>query len=258
MPSNNDIRGTMLTVIQEQTHRTPNGDMQSGSVLHEVARRLKFAHDNAKEQAILTQFHELFRTGYIAWGYNIGNPNPPFFHLTEQGRRTLDQLSRDPGNPTGYLNHLDSKGTMNAVARSYIEEAVHCYVAGLYKSSAVMVGGAAESIILELCDELKAKLSAIGRNISSDLGGRQIKRVLNGLKKVFDDEKKNFDHNLRDEYESYWHAFTQQIRASRNEAGHPSSVDPITTETIHASLLIFPELLRLATTLRNWVRDSLL
>ena len=102
------------------------------------------------EQALLTQFQEFFRTGYLAWGYNISNPEPPFFHLTEQGRKTLAQLSRDPGNPAGYLRRIDAIDSINPISRSYLEEALRCYVADLYKAGAVMIGGAAESLIIEL------------------------------------------------------------------------------------------------------------
>ncbi len=43
----------------------------------------------------------------------------------------------------------------------------------------------------------------------------------------------------------------------RNEAGHPSSIDPVTPDTVHASLLVFPELARLAKGLTDWVSNSL-
>ena len=36
------------------------------------------------------------------------------------------------------------------------------------------------------------------------------------------------------------------IRMTRNDAGHPSSVDPITREAIHGALLTFPEQARLS------------
>jgi hypothetical protein len=34
-------------------------------------------------------------------GVNLSNPNPPFFHFTERGRRALERLSRDPEIPPG-------------------------------------------------------------------------------------------------------------------------------------------------------------
>jgi hypothetical protein len=76
-------------------------------------------------------------------GYNLSNPDPPFFHLTEQGRKTLAQLSGDPGNPAGYLKRIDAIGSINPIVRSYLDGALRCYVADLYKAGAVMIGGSA-------------------------------------------------------------------------------------------------------------------
>ena len=62
--------------------------------------------------------------------------------------------------------------------------------------------------------------------------------------------------DLRERFSSFWSAFTGQLRISRNEAGHPKSVDPVTRDVVHSSLLIFPELARLARDLDIWVQSS--
>jgi hypothetical protein len=253
-----DIRAVLLGVIHKRDpRRILNTNLQSSSILEESARTLGFTNDREKEQALLTQYNELFRTGYLSWGLNLSNPNPPFFHLTEQGRRTLTQLSRDPGNPAGYLQHVYSIATVNPIAKSYLEEGVECYIGALYKASAVMVGAAAESIVLELRDGVEAKLASLGRSGPRGLKDRRVKAILDGLKSFFDGHKSNFKNSLRDEYEGYWSAFTQQIRAARNDAGHPASVDPISPQTIHGALLIFPEVLRLSNSLKHWVENDL-
>jgi hypothetical protein len=33
------------------------------------------------QQAILTCWHDLFREGTLSWGYDLDNPDPPFFHI---------------------------------------------------------------------------------------------------------------------------------------------------------------------------------
>jgi hypothetical protein len=194
----NDVRGVLLTVIQAQTPRDRKSNLQSSSVLRAAAAQLSANRDHVLEQAILTQFHKLFRTGYLAWGHNINNPDPPFFHLTEQGLRTLAQLSRDPGNPTGYLSHVQAVASLGPVTRSYLHEAVRCYVADLHKSSAVMVGGAAESVVLEVRDEIAGKMSVLGRSPNRDVSGWRMKRILDGIKAFFDAEKRNFPTSLRE------------------------------------------------------------
>ncbi len=248
-----DIRATLLKVIEERQPRGPTDSaLQTNGVLQETAIRIETSRDISLEQALLTQWHELFRTGYLAWGHNLNNTDPPFFHLTSKGRQALAQLSRDPANPDGYLRHLYSIANLSPITKSYLEEGLRCYVASLYKSSAVMIGAAAESIILELRDSVISKHASI-----SNLKDWRVKRVLNGLKSFFDSQKSNLPNSLWEEYEAYWSAFTQQIRATRNEAGHPTNVDPVTAEAVHAGLLIFPELCQLANRLDAWLKNEI-
>jgi hypothetical protein len=51
-------------------------------------------------------------------------------------------------------------------------------------------------------------------------------------------------------------AFTHQIRTAGNDAGHPVSVDPVTPDEVHASLLIFPQLAALASQLKDWITSD--
>ena len=253
-----DIRGILLTVISEQTPKgADSGSLQSGGVLQETAKRIGAFHNRELEQALLSQLHDLFRTGYLAWGFNISNPNPPFFHVTSAGQRLLEQLTRDPGNPASYRAHLYSIASVNDVAKSYLEEAVDCYASGLYKASAVMVGAAAESLILELRDSLVAKLQTMVTKPPKDIEDWRVKRVLDAMHGFFSSQKSNLPSELRNEFEAYWAAFAQQIRAVRNEVGHPSSVAPVTSDTVHASLLILPELAKLQNKLVRWVTNDL-
>ena len=223
--ANPDIRVAMLSVIDRLAKGGGRGSMQSGSVLNETAQILGVSHP-MHQQAILTLFGELFRTGYLAWGLDFSNPNPPFFHLTEQGRKTLAQLSSDPGNPAGYLLRIDSVGTINPIAKSYLEEALNCFIADLNKAAAVMVGGASESLVIELRDAVVAKQGQLGKVVPKDLKDWRPLKILSGLKNVFDQYAASLPKTLKEEYESYWPAFTQQIRSARNDAGHPCKHRP--------------------------------
>jgi hypothetical protein len=182
-----------------------SSNLQSGTVLREASVELGIRGNHVLEQALLTQFHELFRTGYLAWGVDLSNPDPRFFHLTEQGLKTLAQLSADPGNPRGYLSRLDAIAAVNPIARSYLEEGLHCYVADHYKASAVMIGAAAESVVLELRDAVVARLQALDQDIPRELLDWRIGRILHGLKSIFD-RKLGPSQSLKSEYEAYWSA----------------------------------------------------
>ena len=136
---------------------------------------------------------------------------------------------------------------------SYLTEGLQCYVDGLFKASAVMVGCAAEGVILQLRDSTVAKLNSLGRAIPSNLNDWRIKTVSDALRAFFAGQSGAFSRELRESFEAYWAAFAGQIRTTRNDAGHPVSIDPVTPDTVHASLLILPELVKLANSLSAWV-----
>jgi len=248
-----NLRQVLLEVIERHSQR--GAGFQSKTVLQEVAEQLNIMDNLEMQQVLLTYWQDLFRTGHIAWGYNIDNINPPFCHLTEHGRKALENLSRDPLNPDGYLAYIRTNFTINQIAESYLNEAIRVYNADCYKASAVMIGAATESIILEIRDSIVTELNNSGQSVPSNLRDWRIKRVLDAIKNILNAQINNMPNSLRDSFSSYWSAFTQQIRAARNEAGHPSSIEPISLDTVHASLLIFPELCHLANDLNDWINN---
>ncbi len=252
------IREVLLTEIKVQEPTGYSGPtLQQTTVLDAVARKLGANQNPELERAILTQWSELFRTGLLAWGLNLSNPNSPFFHLTERGRQALQNVTRDPSNPAGYLKHLASVATLQPISMSYLVEGLDCYVAGLFKASAVMVGAAAEGVILDLRDVTVQKLNLLSKPVPRSMTDWKIKTVSDSLRNFFEGQSAQITRELRDSFEAYWSAFAQQIRTTRNDAGHPLSVDPVTSDTVHASLLIFPELARLANDLSRWVSTDL-
>jgi hypothetical protein len=66
------------------------GYAQRRPVLDQVASDLgggRFAHaplDLDMQQAILTCWHDLFREGSLSWGYDLDNPDFPFFHIPDR------------------------------------------------------------------------------------------------------------------------------------------------------------------------------
>ncbi len=158
------IREALLSAITANEPIGPNDNrptLQQVSVLETAARTLGIRQNPDLERALLTQWNELFRTGLVAWGISLSNPNPPFFHLTERGRQALTNASRDPSNPAGYIRHLSDMATLDSIATSYLREGLDCYVDGHFKSSAVMVGCAAERVILCLRDVIVQRLHAL-------------------------------------------------------------------------------------------------
>lgn len=248
------LRRTVLEVVRELGGRG-DSHLQSGSVLEEATRRLGI-RGIEQEQALLDFFGDLFRIGYLAWGFNLANPNPPFCHITDRGRVALASLSRDPSNPDGYLANLRAMGRLNPVSESYIREALATYSASCFKAAAVMVGAASEGVVLGLRGAFGARLDALGQTRPPDLDDWRFKRILDSIENLLVAKKGAMPRPLFEAFESYWPAFTQQIRVARNAAGHPTSIDPVEEHTVQASLLIFPELVKLATELETWISAS--
>lgn len=249
------MKQVLFEVIEEFSKKGP-GFFQSGSILHESANRLGILRNQSQEQALLTLWNDLFRQGLLSWGYDLSNADPPFCHITDHGRESLATISRDPANPDGYFAYLRANTSLNSIAASYVEEALKSYNTNCHRACAVMIGCAAESLSLELRDELVAKLQSLSRTVPRNLNDWRIRTVMQAIQRELDLQKANLPQNLREDYESYWPAFTQQIRSVRNDAGHPSSIVSVTSDSVHASLLIFPQLAILSLQLKEWISNN--
>lgn len=253
-----EIRQVLLDEIRAAQPRNPgDGNLQQFTILNRVSQRLNIINDLELEQLVLAEWYGLFNTGYLSWGHNLGNAGPPFFHITARGKNALADLSRDPGNPAGYLAYVGTLAKLNPIAQSYLTEGLKCYVAGHYKAAAVMLGGASESVVLDLRDHLTQRLGELGQPVPAKLTDWRIKTVLDEFQRFVDTHKATLGHDVREEFTAYWPAFTQQIRAARNDAGHPSSVEPVSPETAHASFLVFPLLAKLAAQVHEWIAGHL-
>lgn len=247
----------MLFRVMDEYEPKGSGYFQEGVVLIEVSTRLNIRNDRDSELALLTIWSDLFRNGYLAEGIDLNNLGKPFFHKTEKGRKVLEYYSRDPGNPEGYLPYIKSKGDIHPIAYSYVEEAVRTYNNNCYKAAAVMIGGASESIIFELNHAFVSKLNSSAKTIPNKLKDWRIKTIIDGLGAEITGLRKDLPQELFERFAAYWQGISNQIRMSRNDAGHPSSIDPVKEENVHASLLLFPNFVELIYDLKDWITKNL-
>jgi len=140
---------------------------------------------------------------------------------------------------------------------------VRCYNNLCYKAAAVMIGCAAESIVLEVRDALLAQLTATGKITNPPskthraLDSRMIKTVLDAITTIIDSYKGSMDHPLAESFTVNWPALTGNIRLMRNDAGHPKNVDPVSPESVHAAFLVFTFQAQLATNLITWMPQGI-
>lgn len=245
----NNARKLVLEIIQSLKHN--GGSLQSGTVLHAITERQKNYFQGNEQELYLTVIHDLFRQGFLAPGINLSNPSLPFFHVTSIGSESLKQIDRDPCNPAGYLAYLNIP--TNEIVREYVTEAVDAFNAGLFKSSAVMVGAAAECIVFDLKDVILNNIIEMTPSQKRDLSDWKAKTVLTGIQNILNSKKSQMEQRLTDEYESNMPAFTYQIRRLKNDVGHPVNIQFFTYADTHAALLIFPALYKLSKNLENFI-----
>ena len=225
--------------------------IDAGQLFIEVRARIQAVGTFGGPQAIEI-WNDLIRQGLVVWGTGYDNPAPPWFHVTTRGQKVLQNYSQDPSNTEGYLRYLYAQGNVNAIARSYIEEAVDTYNAGFKKSAALNLGIASESLVLELRDEL---VSALGDNASKKLKNWQLKPLIAAIETELNQLRANFPRELDESVKSTMGGVLQRIRTIRNDTGHAVSVEPVTLESVHAGLLLFPHETRLIYELIAWLRD---
>ena len=261
----NDIRSLVLSTIHDM--KSSNQSMQIRGFLSEIEPKLGTERPGQEQlpvdyfsadvsdihEAVLTAFYDLFRTGYLSWGMDFNNEEPPWFHLTEKGRKALENVSRDPYNVDGYMAYLTRTAPINPVAQSYLLEALNTFNNNCFKSSAVMIGGSVESLILELRDELVSKMQTLKKPVPKNLTDWRFKTVLDALETEI---RGQLQKPLSESFDGHWSAFTTQIRMTRNDAGHPINVDPVREEDVYAFLLMFPQIAGLAALLKSWIQSS--
>lgn len=249
-PSGAEIRQVVLEVVAEYSERGPG--FQSESTLKECARRLRLDRTVENEQALLTIWSDLFRIGYLAWGYNLDNTQPPFVHATEPGRRALVHFGRDPANPDGYLAHLRELGPLG-IAGDYISEALASFNAGAFRACAVMVGAAVESLLFDLAGDIRQLLQQRGEPREPRLDVWQVGRVSAAVQEQLQRFRSSMPAPLAEAFDIHWGPMLGHIRVTRNDAGHPRSLQTIPEDSAHATLLMFPTAARLTLELRQFV-----
>ena len=251
-PSADDVRKALLETVK-QAAAGQDGGLSREYVIKQAVAALGQRHNTTTERHAMDAWDDLYRTGIVGYGSDLTNLGFGWAHLTEYGAGAVAELNRDPSNPAGYRAVVEPHLKDEPIARSYLGEALDTYNKGTFKASAVMLGCAAEALNLSLRDKLAAKIAAAGNPPAPNLGTWVIARVLRTIEDLLTLRVKDMDQSLRERFESYWPAWTGLFRMTRNEAGHPTSIDPITRDAMHAALLLFPEHARLSFDLSAWV-----
>ena len=181
--------------------------------------------------------------GILMPGLNDSNPNFPFLRLTEYGKQCVKEERILPHDPDGYLQEF-SKTVPNAdpTICEYLAESLQCYIHGLYRASAVMLGGASEQAVLLLIDSYAASINdhAAKNRFETEVEKTQsIFRKYQNFEKGFGTIKTQVPRSLTENVDSLLRGIFDLIRGSRNDAGHPASGGQVNRGAIYSQLQMF-------------------
>jgi len=98
--------------------------------------------------------------GVLVPGLNDANQSFPFLRLTEYGKRCVQENQILPHDPDGYLREFHRAiPNVDPTITEYLTEGLQCYLRGLNRAAAVMLGGASEQAILLLIESYIGSIS---------------------------------------------------------------------------------------------------
>ena len=119
----------------------------------------------------------------------------------------------------------------------------------------VLVGSAVERILLRIRDAVVQQLTHQEQPVPKPLVAWQIATVFDAVTEALRPIEKQMSWELREAFEIYWPALLDQVRAARQAAWHPKGIDPVGADAARAALVLFPELARLGSEVREFVRQ---
>ena len=187
---------------------------------------------------------EFMIQGVVAPGLNVSNPNLPFFHITDYGRKVLIEGEFLPHDPTGYLERFRNETpSLDSTVELYLAESLNCFTRGSLIASVVMLGVASERTFQLLCDSL---LNAIADTTEKSkfqeiLDKRAMKPKMDWVLNKIQAMQSKSPRPLPDNVNIMLASIFDFIRCQRNDLGHPQEKPPkVTREDAYVNLRIFP------------------
>ena len=181
--------------------------------------------------------------GILVPGLDDPNSTLPFIRLTEYGKRCVEEDRVLPHDPDGYLRefHTSLPGA-DATIVEYLTESLQCYIHGLHKASAVMLGAASEQAILLLTNSCADSIEDVAakEGFKSDVDrAPSMFRKYEVFDRRFSTVRNRIPRELTNNVDSLLRGVFDLIRNSRNDAGHPASGADVNRDAIYSHLKLF-------------------
>jgi hypothetical protein len=222
--------------------------------LHEAPTTL---YGSPLEGRITAVIWELIIEGVYTPGLGPHQPNLPQLRVTEYGQKCFEAGELTAHDPDDYLRRLKACPIIDDITLLYTEEALDAFRVGKHLASTVMIGVAAENMLLRLVDAVHSALNTAERKakFEKDTKGKKAKtqhdEVLARLKSPTTPLPADIESVLVQHIDGIY----DLIRRTRNDAGHPTGKRKERYET-HALLLLFPTYCKTVHDLMDWLAKS--
>jgi len=191
---------------------------------------------------------QLIMQGVVTPGMDAANPTLPFFRVTDYGKKVLEAGRFIPHDPTAYLRDLRAaaKTALGKVTIAYVEEALRCFTTGCHMASVLLLGIAAESVFLYLCDVVHSSL----KNVKDQKSFDSLPDLVKPRHRWIVDKYLNLPGDIRrkqlpESLDITLISLYELIRRQRNELGHPQENPPaVDREQAFIFFRMFPGFVR--------------
>lgn len=204
----------------------------------------KYLLTGPENTLIMEVVWSLIVQGILIPGSSTSSQGWPFISLTEYGRRCVKEDRILPHDPDGFLREFRREiPNADITVVEYLTESLQCYIHGLHRSAAVMLGGASEQAILLMIESYADSISDSGakQKFESAIQKTQsIFRKYELFEKQFSAIKSRLPRDLIENVDSELRGVFDLIRSSRNDAGHPAIGASVGRDAVYSHLRLFP------------------
>ena len=202
---------------------------------------------------------ELISTGVLVPYGDSSNTEWPQVSLTTEGLAYAETGEPSPADPDGFLRHVEAAfpGLPSTVSL-YLREAIAAFNRRLYLATSVMLGVAAEGLLLKLADAVRdshAQTAAGAAWHASNIDAQPALRQYRGISGKLQAVAGDMPHDLREVFDSHFRSIRGLIREQRNEAGHPTGNEP-DRQGVLPSLYLFAPYAGLTAGLVAWLEEA--
>lgn len=213
------------------------------------------------KRLVVDVFWEFVRQGVVSPGTTTGDPRPPFFHITQYGKRVLQDPLFQPNDPVAYLTQLGkSVANPDATVLAYLREALNCFDRHTLVASAMMLGIASERVFELVCDSLLAALNSANEKATFQgiLDRFPMKPKLDWVMAKFQQvQTPRRPTGFPDDTDIVVLGIYNLIRNQRNDLGHPQPTPPaVNQDMAYGYLRLFPSYYATAEAVRDFLAKN--